>query len=194
MPELDPANWDDQDLTWDMPGLTWNGPKPLNNNASKVMTQNIVTLDITDADWIAIDAALTTIETKLGAKLVDLTPEQRSDLSKMGPKSETFCRQTLVVGRQNVASLPAQTVTDLTEEEGDLGGIDKLRPRLARITSLKEKGDDTSLALGSDIMVFALSLYGLLKAIGQGAGLDELRAQMKARFTRKAKSSTPPPA
>lgn len=157
------------------------------------MTQDLASLDISDADWTDIDTALTTLETKLGAKLVDLTIEERSRLTKMGGKSETFCRSALVTGRQQVAKLPADTATDLAAEEADLADLDKLRPRLTRLTTLLEKTTDTDLALRSDIMVFCLSLYGVLKALGAGTGLDELRAQMGLRFARRPKPDAPTP-
>jgi len=157
------------------------------------MTQNLVTLGISEADWTAIDAALTTLEEKLGAKLLDLTTEQRSRLTKMGDKSEAFCRQALITGRLNVVKLPADAAADLTAEETDLADLEKLRPRLARLTALTEKTDDTDVALGSDIMVFCLTLYGILKAIGAGAGLDGLRAQMGARFNRSPQTPSPAP-
>jgi hypothetical protein len=156
------------------------------------MTQDLITLGITDADWTAIDAALTTLETKLGDKLLDLTIEQRSRLTKMGDKSEAFCRQALIIGRQNAAKLPTDTASDLTAEEGDLTDLDKLRPRLARIAAIAEKADDSEVALGSDIMVFSLGLYGVLKALGAGAGLDDLRAQMGARFARGPRATKTP--
>jgi hypothetical protein len=196
-PMAEPLRWDmtlpdGEPLRWDDPRFTWDGFVP-ETNTQKIMTQNLITLDVPDADWTDIDAALLVLETKLGAKLLDLTVEQRSDLNKMGDKSEAFCRQALINGRQNVASLPAQTVTDLTAEEGDLAALDKLRPRLARLTALKEKTADTEMALGSDIMVFSLFLYGVLKAIGAGAGLDELRVQLKARFVGRPKKTTTTP-
>jgi hypothetical protein len=194
MPE--PLRWDmilpdGTPLSWDDPRFTWDGFVPEDNNSPQnTMSQNLITLNIPDADWTDIDAALLVLETKLAPKLLDLTIEQRSELTKMGDKSEAFCRQALINGRQNVASLPTQAVTDLTAEEGDLAALDKLRPRLAKLTALKEKAADTEMALGSDIMVYCLYLYGLLVAIGQGAGLDELRGQMKTRFTRKKKPSS----
>src|SRR4051812_19798408 len=192
MPE--PLRWDmilpdGEPLRWDDPRFTWDGFVPEGNNAPKIMTQNLIDLQIPDADWLAIDAALLTLETKFGAKLLDLTVDQRKQLTKMGDKSEAFCRQALINGRQNAAALPPQTVTDLTAEEGDLANIDKIRPRLVRLMSLTEKGDDTEMALGSDIMVFSLTLYGVLQAIGQGAGLDDLRGQMKARFVGRPKKA-----
>ena len=175
-------------LAWNTPGATWNGTA---SSQPKTMTQDLIHLGISDADWTAIDAALTTLETKLGDKLLDLTLAQRSSLTKMGDKSEAFCRQALIVGRQNASKLPTDTVTDLTAEEGDLADLDKLRPRLARIAVLAEKADDSEVALGSDIMVFSLSLYGVLKALGAGAGLDDLRTQMGARFARGPRAPKP---
>lgn len=176
-------------LAWNTPGATWNGTASSKPN---IMTQDLIALDISDADWTAIDAALTTLEEKLGAKLLDLTVEQRSRLTKMGDKSEAFCRQALVTGRQNAGKLPTDTAADLAAEEADLAALDKLRPRLARLTALTEKADDSEIATGSDIMVFSLTLYGILKAIGAGGGLDALKAQMGARFARGPKA--PPPA
>ena len=174
MPE--PLTWN-SGVVWNSstPGALWNGTA---NTSHTTMTQDLIALDISDADWTAIDAALTTLEEKLGAKLLDLTTEQRSRLTKMGDKSEAFCRQALVTGRQNAGKLPTDTAADLTAEEADLAALDKLRPRLARLTALTEKADDSEVATGSDIMVFSLTLYGILKAIGAGAGLDALKAQM----------------
>jgi len=188
MPE--PLTWN-SGVVWNSstPGALWNGTA---NTSHTTMTQDLIALDISDADWTAIDAALTTLEDKLGAKLLDLTVEQRSRLTKMGDKSEAFCRQALVTGRQNAAKLPTDTAADLTAEEADLAALDKLRPRLARLTALTEKADDSEVATGSDIMVFSLTLYGILKAIGAGGGLDALKAQMGARFARGPKA--PPPA
>jgi hypothetical protein len=187
-----PLTWN-SGVTWNQPGAVWNGVVE-NLTPPKTMTQDLLNLDISDADWTAIDAALTTLETKLGAKLLDLTVEQRSRLTKMGDKSEAFCRQALIVGRQNVNRLPPETANDLPTEEADLVSLDKLRPRLARLTSLQEKADDSDVALGSDVMVYSLALYGVLKAIGAGAGLDQLKAQLGARFAHGPKKTATPPA
>ncbi|MGB8167377.1 MAG: hypothetical protein WCF18_07780 [Chthoniobacteraceae bacterium] len=156
------------------------------------MLQNLLDLDISDADWTAIDAALLVLETKLGAKLLDLTTEQRISLNKMGDKSEAFCRQSLVVGRQNVGELTTRAVAGLTAAEGDLANVDKVPPRLARLTALTEKAEDSEMALGSDVMEYALFQYGFLSAIGAGAGLDALHDQLGSRFTKTPAPATPP--
>lgn len=184
-----PFTWN-SNLVWNASGAVWNGSTNV-SKPTKHMTQDLISLGISDADWTAIDAALTTLETKLGDKLLDLTVDQRQSLTKMGDKSEAFCRQALITGRQNAAKLPVDTANDLTAEEADLADLDALRPRLARLNALREKADDTEVALGSDIMIFCLSLYGILKAIGAaaGAGLDLLRSQLSTRFARGPRAS-----
>jgi hypothetical protein len=157
------------------------------------MLQNLIELNITDAEWVLIDAALTALETILGVKLLDLTVEQRRGLNKMGDRSEPFCRQSLIIGRQNEGELTARALTGLGKAEGDLSNCDKLRLRLSRMTQLAEKANDSEMALGSDVMEYALFQYGFLSAIGAGAGLDELYAQLGQRFAKGAQEPAPTP-
>ena len=148
------------------------------------MTQNLISLNLTDADLTAIDEGLAVLEQKL-APLTGLSPDVRRGLVKMGDKSEAFCRETLMVLAQNTHLLPPSF--DLAEAQNDLAHLDKLRPRAARLRRLLEKADNGETALGSDVMSAALQGYAMLKVSGKGAGLDALRQGMSARFTRKVK-------
>ncbi len=148
------------------------------------MAQNIISLNLTDADLSAIDQALALLEEKL-TPLIGLSPEVRRGLVKMGDKSEAFCRETLMVLAQNTHLLPPSF--DLADAENDLAQLDKLRPRAARLRRLLERAEDGETALGSDVMSAALEGYALLKVSGKGAGLDALTQGISARFTRKAK-------
>jgi hypothetical protein len=94
----------------------------------------------------------------------------------MGVKTEAACRQTLIVLAQNRQLLPPGF--DLPEAERDLATLDQLRPVFARIRQLAARGDDTEMALGSDILSASLEGYALAKAIGKGAALDALRESM----------------
>ena len=96
------------------------------------MSQNLIALNLTADDIAAIDAALATLETRLAA-LVELSPDERRSLAKMGDKSEAFCRPTLIVLDQNRQIVPAGL--DLAAAESDLQQLDLLRPRLARLRS-----------------------------------------------------------
>jgi len=145
------------------------------------MTQNLLSLQFNDAQLADIDAGLTALENALQG-LISLTPDQRRGLVRMGPKSETFCRQTLTVLGQNAQVVPASL--DLTEAQSDLATLDQLRPRLARLQRLAERAQDTDEALGSDIMSFALEGYALLKVAGRNQGLEGLRRTLSNRFAR----------
>lgn len=145
------------------------------------MSQNLLSLTLTDEQLRAVDDALTALEASL-TSLISLTPEQRRALNRMGPKSENFCRQTMTVLEQNPQVLPPSV--NLQEAKADLAALEKLRPRLARLQRLTERADDTHDALGSDIMSFSLEGYALLRVAGKNQGLDGLRRELSARFAK----------
>ncbi|NIZ75246.1 hypothetical protein DL568_26280, partial [Escherichia coli] len=69
------------------------------------MSQNLITFAPSAADLTAIDGAIKTLEDRL-ASLIDLSPEQRHTLTKMGDKSEAFCRKAVEVLAANPNVLP----------------------------------------------------------------------------------------
>ena len=145
------------------------------------MTQNIVSLNLTDAQLQAVDVALTELETQLSS-LIALPLQQKRTLRKMGTKSEAFCRQAMLLLTQNPELVPANVVA--AGAVGDLATLDKLRPRLQRLGRLNERATDTDLALGSDVMSASLQVYGQLKLTGSSEGLQTLRRDMGSRFAR----------
>lgn len=155
------------------------------------MKQNLVSLEFSAAQLEAVDAALAVLEENL-AELVTLTAEQRRKALKMGDGSEVFCRQTELVLRQNAGMVPADF--ELAELQQDIATLDALRPRLQRLRTLTDRADDTELALGSDILSASLDGYALTKVIGQGTGLDTLKAAMKTRLARKPRKPADPAA
>jgi hypothetical protein len=109
-----------------------------------------------------------------------------------GDGSEVFCRQTELVLRQNAGMVPPDF--ELAELQQDIATLDALRPRLQRLRTLTDRADDTELALGSDILSASLDGYALTKVIGQGTGLDTLKAAMKTRLpASRANPPIPPP-
>lgn len=145
------------------------------------MSPNTVSLNLTDAQLTAIDAALTQLETQL-AGLIALVPAKRISLKKMGPKSEAFCRQALIVLEQNPQMVPPNV--GVADAIADLNTVDQLRPRMIRLSRLSERASDTNMALGSDIMSVALDGYNLLKRTGGSEGLESLRKELGARFAK----------
>ena len=153
------------------------------------MSQNLIDLELSTEALAAIDGALVTLEQQL-AGLVALGPDERRGLSKMGDKSEAFCRQAVVAFGENPEVLPRNF--DLDAYRRDLATLDTLRPRLLRVARLHERLQDTDMALGSDLMVNSLEGYAVLKVAGKGAGLDNLRQLLSARFGRGSRSAPAP--
>ena len=155
------------------------------------MSQNLIDLNFSAESLAAIDAALATLEAEL-APLKGLGPGQRRDLTKMGDKSEAFCRQAVTAFSEHAQVLPRNF--DLDAYRGDLAALDALRPRLRRVGRLQELMEHTEMALGSDLMTASLEGYAVLKVSGRSAGLDGLRQALSARFrSRRGEAAAPPP-
>lgn len=150
--------------------------------------QNLVSITPSQEDLDLLDGAIATIQRVLG-RTVALTPQQRRDLTRMGDKSESLCRQTLTMLSANPQIVPPNL--GLAEALADLAALDALRPRVQQLRQLAERGDDTELALGSDVMGVALEGYALLKVSGKGEALKSARRELSARFDRKGRRPEP---
>lgn len=143
--------------------------------------KNLANLNFTDAQLTAIDSAIQELERQLSG-LVALTTADKRRSTKLGEKSEYFCRQTLRMMSENPQLIPPNL--DLADAMADLNARDQLRPRLMRLTRLLERGEDTDFALGSDAMAAAMRGYSLLKAVSGREGLDQLRRDLGSRFSK----------
>ena len=143
------------------------------------MPQNIVSLTVSPERLAAVQQALASLEASL-ADLVELSVDQRIELVKMGPRSEAFVREGLMLLEANPELLPRSF--DLDEMRRDLTALDTLRPLFHRLRRLSARADDTEMALGSDLTEAVLDGYRFAKAGGQGVALDALRAAAASRF------------
>ena len=153
------------------------------------MMQNLATLKLTAEQLTAVDAALTELETQLAA-LITLPLSTKRSARRMGPKSEAFCRQTLRVLEQNPQIVPPNVV--LADALEDLEAIEQLRPRMVRLARLSERAADTNTALGMDVMAMALQGYRLLQLSGRAEGLEALREELGARFSKASRRAAEP--
>jgi hypothetical protein len=153
------------------------------------VSQNLVSLNVTDEQVVAVQAGLQQIESAL-AGLISLESGERRGLMLMGPRSEPFARQTLRVLEQNPGIVPPSL--DLAGARADLAALDKLTPMLERVQKLVARLDDTVAALGSDVMDVALEGYGQIKLSGGAHGLDELRRELGGRFAKSRRKVAEP--
>ncbi len=155
------------------------------------MSQNLLSLELSDEAVAAVNAALEQVEAQLSG-LIALDNDKRRQITKMGDKSEAFVRQTLLVLEQNPDIVPP--ALGLAEAQADLRALDRLRPMLARLQRLAERAADSEMALGSDLMAVALEGYSLLKVSGRNKGLEGTSEALGARFARGPRKVAPPPA
>lgn len=150
------------------------------------MSQNLISLDVTDAQVQAVRAALEQIEAALPG-LISMESGDRRGLMLMGPKSETFARQTLRVLEQNPQIVPPSF--NLAAAQSDLAAFERLQSVLERVSQLNRRLDDTVAALGSDVMDAALEGYSQIKLSGGAHGLDELRRELGGRFAKQRRKT-----
>lgn len=152
------------------------------------MSQNLVDMKLDAETPDTISQSMVALESVLQG-LIALEPYQRRELTKMGDKSEAFCRQAVVAFSENPGVLPRNF--DLDGFRSDLATLDALRPIIGRIGRLYQRLVDTEMALGSDLMNNALEGYAVLKVAGKGQGLDRMRETLAARFTRRRTEEVP---
>lgn len=154
------------------------------------MQDSKISASLSETDRQAVMSAINTIRQKLPF-LIDLTPEERHTLPKMGDRSRTFVSQALEVATQNADILPQSF--DVAEMRKDVELIGALSPVMTALAQLQELVEDTFMAVGSDAYTSALMVYQFARSSGKGAALDSTLDAMGQRFARKAaKAPTQP--
>jgi hypothetical protein len=145
----------------------------------KMSYQNI-SAELSEEDLQIVNTALATILDRLPF-LVNLTPEERHDLFKMGDKSLAFVSKGIQVAERNQNILPSSF--DLPEFTRDFELSQALHDILSQLHQLTEKVDDTLLAVGSEAMRSSLSVYDYVKAAAKHQpGLKSVSDQLGERF------------
>ena len=150
------------------------------------MPDNQVSAEISEADQQAVLAAIETIRQKLPF-LIDLTPEQRRSLPKMGDKSRAFVSKALTIAQHNSNFLPRSFSVE--EMERDVGLIESLQPIMVSLTRLFEQLEDTYTEVGSEAYSAALVVYQYGRTSSDGESLESLLDDMAQRFARKSRST-----
>lgn len=149
------------------------------------MIKHTIKAVLSAQDLTEIDAALTTLETKLGFT-VGLESYERLGLHGMGPQNKAFADQALEGALLNQGLIPDALKVEAIHADKTL--CEQLLPPFERIRAMDSRLDDTIFLLGSEYYAGARAIYRALKAFGSMAGIEDLLAELKLRF-RKAKSS-----
>lgn len=152
------------------------------------MLDNRISASLSQADQQAILAAVNTIREKLPF-LIDLTPEERRTLPRMGDKSRGFVAQALEVATLNPDILPRSF--DVSEMRKDVDLLSALSPVMTALSQLSELVDDTYMAVGSEAYASALLVYQFARTGGKGSALDGALDALSQRFARKSHGTAP---
>lgn len=152
------------------------------------MQENRVSASLSEVDRQAVLSALTTIREKLPF-LIDLSPDERRTLPKMGDRSQGFVTKALEVATQNADILPRSF--DVEEMRKDVELLGALSPIMGALAQLQELVEDTFLAVGSEAYTSALLIYQYARAGGKGAALDDALDALGQRFARKTGRAKP---
>ena len=111
--------------------------------------------------------------------LVDLSPEDRRSLLRLGDRSEAVVRRAQYMANRHTGILSRDF--DLQEMNSDIELYFALRDIQHAVMHFTELLDDTVAAVGADAFSATLDVYGFAK-LADADGLDELRALMARRF------------
>ncbi len=149
-----------------------------------------ISAEITQAQYDAMVVKLNELKALL-TFLVNLTPEERQALPKMGESKQPFVTKAL----QYAQSFPqiAPPFINLAELTKDRGLALTLIQFIQLVKPWLQAIEDTEMAVGSEAYVAALAIYN---SAGQAAkanvpGASAIYADLKTHFEQ---SSTPPPA
>ncbi|MCR4416116.1 MAG: hypothetical protein NUV92_00015 [Ignavibacteria bacterium] len=122
--------------------------------------------------------------------LINLTPEERMELPKMGDKTIPFVEKALELSNLNPNLVPPYI--NLDELRKDLELSKSLREILNLVGQLYEKLSDTYTAVGSEAYVSALAFYNSAKSAAKSnvPGTDVIVNELGKRFTGQGKSKS----
>jgi len=145
---------------------------------------------ITPAQKATIKANIAAIAALLPF-LVNLTPQQRKRLFKMGPKSVSYAQLALQIAQNNPGILPANF--DVNEYAKDVALTIDLLDIDTVVKPLAEGISDTSVAVGSEVMAQSNRVYDIVKVAAKGdSNMDALRKQLAERYKNQGGKKKPP--
>jgi hypothetical protein len=153
---------------------------------------NRVSLDITQDELKEITTLLDAVDEKLDPNLVSLLPDERRDVSKMGPRTSDFVKRTMSYMRSLPQFLPA--FVDIDEFQKDLDGVEMLTSLQHRLARSSRMVDDTMMTAGCEALAASLACYDSLKSAAKHGSPEAVAAvaDLSERMPRRRASKPVP--
>jgi len=155
---------------------------------TNVIAKRSSSFNIPDDDLQAVQAAVQTLQAKLVPHLVNIGPDEKRALSKMGSKSVDFVSKTLTYANTNPQFKPA--FVDIDSFSQDVTAFGVLRSLQQPVSQLADMLDDSLAITGSDAMNAALAYYQSVKTAnklnvpGAATITDDLSTRFAGQGTR----------
>lgn len=146
--------------------------------------ENIVNVRISDEDKAAVEAAIATLEDKLGPYLIALTPDQRRKFPKVKNKTLPFVQKVTDYIRFAPEFIP--NFMKIEEFTTDFDAYQLLQNMQRRMQQLVSGLDVTILLSGSEAYKAALSYYNAVKQAAKMnvSNAREIQEELSKRFAR----------
>jgi hypothetical protein len=146
--------------------------------------QNSIDASITAANRDQMLALIAQISDLMPVK-IDLSPEDRKSLVKMGESGRPFVESTLNIVEQNDSFMPRSFDKTVMRKDSDFYTM--MLPVWIQVIKPSEMFDDTMMLTGNDLIMAGLEVYKNLKNNGEGENLDNLVPLVGRRFKQTAK-------
>jgi hypothetical protein len=156
-------------------------------------SDNRISLQITPAQKAAIDDAIAALKTAMAGLLINLTPEEKHSLPRIGDKSLAFDEKCAAYMASRADLVPS--FLDLAEVAADRELVSTLLPCLRELSPIVGGLEDTIMLANSDNMVADLAFYQNVKqAAKRGvAGAGTIYDDLKTRFPGRPRKDDPTP-
>ena len=144
--------------------------------------QNQVSLTFLPDELQKIREATAILSTVLKPKLIQLKPDDRQQMAKMGDRTINFVSKAFEHAERNPELTPRYF--DLEEAKIDFTAVTVLREFSSTLSTVSQMIDDTMTVSGSEAYSAALSFYGAIKAAAKNRqpGAEFIFEDLKSQF------------
>jgi hypothetical protein len=150
---------------------------------------NEIAVTFPEGEKTKINQAITTLDTILLPKLVNLDAKERQFLPKMGDGSVSFVQKSVIHMEQNPDLIPKYiSVSDM---KIDLEAVEILLKFQFSLMKSADLLDDSILLSGSEALVCALAFYNYILGAAKAnvPGADVIYKDLRVQFKNKGKKT-----
>ena len=154
--------------------------------------ENLISVAFTEAELTQLDQAISSIETVLQGKTINLTPEQRQQYGSIAEQNKLFVNKAKSYMEQYPQFVPL--FLDKAEYDRDYAARQQLESRMQRLSSVTEQLSDTKILLDFDNYHNSITFYRNMKYLsGENVpGTNVIYDDMKQFFVTTGTTPTSP--